>query len=140
MSDFDWNTIIILFDRRLFKNSTGIKMTDSWTSPSCGTVALIVIFFSFLWLHPFANVRNFDSNWCRGSRVLYEEFEDTKGVIRIRKSKDRQHNGYKKRDKTTNNNLINTTYVMNEERIWKLLRQVVHIPDLLLHRYSLAVN
>jgi hypothetical protein len=29
-----------------------------------------------------------------------EEFEDTKGVIRIRKSKkDRQHNGQKKNDK-----------------------------------------
>ena len=29
-----------------------------------------------------------------------EEFEDTKGVIRIRKSKkDRQHNGQKKKDK-----------------------------------------
>ena len=27
-----------------------------------------------------------------------EEFEDTKGVIRIRKSKDRQHNGQKKKD------------------------------------------
>jgi hypothetical protein len=31
---------------------------------------------------------------------VQEEFEDTKGVIRIRKSKtDRQHNGQKKRDK-----------------------------------------
>jgi hypothetical protein len=29
----------------------------------------------------------------------YEEFEDTKGIIRIRKSKkDRQHNGQKKND------------------------------------------
>jgi len=27
------------------------------------------------------------------------EFEDTKGVIRIRKTKDRQHNGQKKKDK-----------------------------------------
>jgi hypothetical protein len=36
-----------------------------------------------------------DYNW--------EEFEDTKGVIRIRKSKDRQHNGQKKQDKWTNN-------------------------------------
>ena len=32
--------------------------------------------------------------------VLDEEFEDTKGVIRISKSKkDRQHNGQKKKDK-----------------------------------------
>ena len=29
--------------------------------------------------------------------MLKEEFEDTKGVIRIRKSKDRQHNSQKKR-------------------------------------------
>ena len=28
-----------------------------------------------------------------------KDFEDTKGVIRIRKSKDRQHNGQKKKDK-----------------------------------------
>ena len=28
-----------------------------------------------------------------------EEFEDTKGVIKIRKSKDRQHNDQKKKDK-----------------------------------------
>jgi hypothetical protein len=37
-----------------------------------------------------------------------EEFEDTKGVIRIRKSKkNRQHNGQKKKDKRTNNDLQN---------------------------------
>jgi hypothetical protein len=33
-------------------------------------------------------------------KILQEEFEDTKGIIRIRKSeKDRQHNGQKKKDK-----------------------------------------
>jgi len=38
-------------------------------------------------------------------------FEDTKGVIRIRKSKqDRQHNGQKKKDKRTNNDLQNITH------------------------------
>jgi hypothetical protein len=42
--------------------------------------------------------------------VQQEEFEDTKGVIRIRKSKkDRQHNGQKKKDKRTTNDLQNTT-------------------------------
>ena len=30
---------------------------------------------------------------------VQEEFEDTKGIIRIRKSKDRQHNGQKKKYK-----------------------------------------
>jgi hypothetical protein len=37
-----------------------------------------------------------------------EEFEDTKGVIKIHKSKkDRQHNGQLKKDKRTNNDLQN---------------------------------
>jgi len=37
-----------------------------------------------------------------------EEFEDTKGIIRNRKSKkDRQHNGQKKKDNRTNNDLQN---------------------------------
>ena len=37
---------------------------------------------------------------------VYEELEDNKGVLRIRKSKkDRQHNDQKKKDKRTNNDL-----------------------------------
>jgi len=37
-----------------------------------------------------------------------EEFDDTKEVIRIRKSKkDRQYNDQKKKDKKTNNDLQN---------------------------------
>ena len=37
-----------------------------------------------------------------------EGFEDTKGIIRIRKSKkDRQHDGQKKTDKRTHNYLEN---------------------------------
>ena len=45
-----------------------------------------------------------------GVRLSEEEFEDTKGVIRIRISKkDRQHNGQKKKDKKTNNDL--QTYI-----------------------------
>jgi hypothetical protein len=39
---------------------------------------------------------------------VIDEFEDTKGVIRILKSmKDRQHNGQKKKHKRTNNDLQN---------------------------------
>jgi hypothetical protein len=39
-------------------------------------------------------------------RWIQEEFEDTKGVIRISKSKkDRQHNGQKKKNKMTNNDI-----------------------------------
>ena len=37
----------------------------------------------------------------------YEEFEDIKRVIRIRKSNDRQHNGQKKKYKETNKDLQN---------------------------------
>jgi hypothetical protein len=41
-----------------------------------------------------------------GCQVCKEEFEDTKGVIRIRKSKkNRQHNEQKKKYKRTNNDL-----------------------------------
>ena len=41
---------------------------------------------------------------------LQEEFEHTKGIIRIRISKkNTQHNGQKKRYKRTNNGLENTT-------------------------------
>ena len=38
-------------------------------------------------------------------KVRIIEFESTQGVIRIRKSKDRQHNSQKKGDKRTNNDL-----------------------------------
>ena len=39
---------------------------------------------------------------------MLEEFEDTKGLIRIGKSwKDRQHDSQKKKDKRTNNDLQN---------------------------------
>ena len=44
-----------------------------------------------------------DKNVCQ-----HGVFEDTKGVIRIRKSKDRRHNGQKKKYKRTND-LQNTT-------------------------------
>jgi hypothetical protein len=33
------------------------------------------------------------------TKLKYDEYEDTKGVIRIRKSKDRQQNGQKKKGK-----------------------------------------
>jgi len=41
---------------------------------------------------------------------MYEEFEDTKGVSRIHKSKDRQYNGQKKKYKRTNNDLQSITH------------------------------
>jgi len=43
---------------------------------------------------------------------MKDEFEDTKGVIKIRKSKkDRQHNGQKKKDNRTNYDLQNTAEI-----------------------------
>ena len=37
-------------------------------------------------------------------QILYqEEFENAKGVIRTRQSKNKQHNGQKKKDRRTNN-------------------------------------
>jgi len=44
---------------------------------------------------------------CKQLRHIFqEELEDTKGVIRIRKSmKNRKHNGQKKKYKRTNNDL-----------------------------------
>jgi hypothetical protein len=39
-------------------------------------------------------------------KAIQEEFEDTKGIIRIRIStKNRQHKGQKKKDKKTNSDL-----------------------------------
>jgi hypothetical protein len=45
--------------------------------------------------------------WYTGKHLLHnKKSDDTKGVIRISKSKkDRQHNGQKKKDKWTNNDL-----------------------------------
>ena len=41
--------------------------------------------------------------------LLKKKFEDNKEISRIRKSKDRQYNYQKKKDKNTSNDLQNTT-------------------------------
>ena len=46
-----------------------------------------------------------------------EEFEDTNRIVRIRKSKDRQHNGQKTKDKRINNDLQNTTQKSKDREI-----------------------
>jgi hypothetical protein len=46
--------------------------------------------------------------------VFKEEFEDTKEVIRIRISKNRQHNGHKKKYKRSNNDLQNIRIKLEE--------------------------
>jgi hypothetical protein len=53
-------------------------------------------------------VRKDDTNNSLSTRKKMEEFEDTKGAIKIRISKkDRHHNGQKKKYKRTNNDLQN---------------------------------
>jgi hypothetical protein len=42
-------------------------------------------------------------------KIYGDQFKDSKGIIKIRKSKDRQYNGQKKKDKRTNNDLQNIT-------------------------------
>ena len=44
-----------------------------------------------------------------------ERFEDTKGVIRSRKSEDRQYNGQKKKYKRRNNDLHNITQKIKDQ-------------------------
>jgi len=57
-------------------------------------------FFIFLWIVLLIN-----------NDAFQEEFEETKGIIRIRKpKKDRGHNGQKKKGKRTNNDLQNITH------------------------------
>ena len=47
----------------------------------------------------------------QGLLILPEDFEDTKGIIRIRKSrKDRKHNGQNKKEIRTNNDLQSITH------------------------------
>ena len=46
---------------------------------------------------------------------LQKEFEDTKGVIRICKSKDRQHNGQIKINNRTHNKLQNITHKPSDQ-------------------------
>ena len=49
--------------------------------------------------------------------VFKEELEDTKGIIRIRNSKERQHNhGQEKKNKRTTNDLPSNTH-KTEDRV-----------------------
>ena len=62
----------------------------------------------FVWI---SNCRGWLHNFFKSARwFLWEEFEGTKGVIIIRKSKkDRQHNDQTKKDKRINNDLQTIT-------------------------------
>ena len=58
-----------------------------------------------------------DTDW---TDTLQEEFEDTIGVIRIRKLKDRQHNSQKKKYKRTNKDLENIHIKLKFEKHYPL--------------------
>jgi hypothetical protein len=53
-------------------------------------------------------------------RFAQEEFEDNKRVIKIRQSmKNRQHNGQKKKNKGTNNDLVNQFFkAISTDALW----------------------
>ena len=57
-----------------------------------------------------------DRGFCSNQR-LQEKFEDTKRVIRIRQSEDRQINGQTIKDKRANNDLQNTTHITKDRAI-----------------------
>ena len=69
-------------------------MNDLWLariSSLSNEVGLYVVLLEVLLFMPNSLIRHSQK----------EEFEDTKGVIKIHESKDRQHNGQKKKDKRT---------------------------------------
>jgi len=59
-------------------------------------------------------------------RLIRDELEDTKGVIRIRKSKNRQHNDQKKKYKRKNVDLQNTVQKTNDRVTRTLLKTGVN--------------
>ena len=61
-------------------------------------------------------IQKLEDQYKSSRQKLIDEFEDTKGVIKIRKSKkDRQDNGQKKKNKRTNNDLQNIHSKLNIE-------------------------
>jgi len=69
----------------------------------------LVVLYSIVWRRGgFSSCWYWLQCWPSLFKLPWEEFEDTKGVIRIRISKkDRQRNGQKKKYKRTNNDLQN---------------------------------
>jgi len=63
-------------------------------------------------------IQKLEDQYKSSRQKLIDEFEDTKGVIKIRISKKnmyRQHNGQKKKNKRTNNDLQNIHSKLNIE-------------------------
>jgi hypothetical protein len=117
------------------------------------SICLLDLYFQFtFWnlkkniLTPFWLLRLVDT---RGTNAVFlftwfvlkeKEIEDTIGVIRIRKSKDRQHNGRRKNSKSTNNDLENSIrktkdrvtqlkviFIYNMLHIWQHHKKETHL-------------
>ena len=58
---------------------------------------------------------------------IQEKFEDNKGILRIRKSKNRQHNIQKKKNKRTNNDLQHNTHKTNDRVLWGVIMIIYSI-------------
>jgi hypothetical protein len=70
--------------------------------------------------HRYATKEFIKFNSVNGYMIMQRKYEDTKGVIRIRKSKkNRQHNGQKKKNKRTNNHLqqLNRTLKIEQHEL-----------------------
>ena len=70
--------------------------------------------------HRYATKEFIKFNSVNGYMIMQRKYEDTKGVVRIRKSKkNRQHNGQKKKNKRTNNHLqqLNRTLKIEQHEL-----------------------
>ena len=84
-------------------NNTKNSLPYHWKLPNIKHFLVCWVKLSSASWHIFHGTRNTEN-----SKPLQEEFEDTKGVIRICISKkNRQHNGQKKKYKRTNNDQQN---------------------------------
>ena len=94
--------LLDLYFHFTFWNLKKNTLTPFWLLRLVGTSGQMLLFFLFTWFV-----------------LKEEELEDTIGVIRICKSKDRQHNGQKKKNKRTNNDLENIKR-KTKDRVTKL--------------------
>ena len=92
-----WQIVIVIACQR---KETVLSNTNNWKLFHICTQQEIIPCF----LYGILSAMPSDTDW---TDTLQEEFENTIGVIRIRKLKDRQHNSQKKKYKRTNKDLEN---------------------------------
>ena len=101
-----WNTVKQSLDYKLMEHH---QYTSNWKWDKRLYLCISFVFDKFLYTLYLTKEKCYIniimcSPWDHWD-YRQEKFEDAKGVIRIRKLKDRQHNGQKKKDKGTNNDL-----------------------------------